>query len=379
MRVLIVPDSFKGSTSSSEAARCIAQGLKAVLPELETDILTAADGGEGTTEAVVSGTGGSYHSCSVHGPLGEPVNAVFGVLPEHTAVIEMSQASGLPLLKPENRDPTRTSTYGTGELIRAALDLGCRRILIGIGGSATNDGGAGMAAALGAKFYDSDGNLLPPGGSALSKLHSIDLNNFDPRISETEFLVACDVTNPLCGPNGASYIYAPQKGATPQQAAELDEALTHYAAVLNAQFGLNLADVPGAGAAGGLGAGLMAFCRGTLRPGIDIIFDLLHLDDHVSKADLIFTGEGRTDATSASGKLLSGVGRAALKYHVPVIALTGSIGPGAETLYSQGISAIFPISDGPISLEESLARAPELITGAAERIARALLIGGQLS
>ena len=213
----------------------------------------------------------------------------------------------------------------------------------------------------------------------MSRLHSIDLNDFDPRINETEFLVACDVTNPLCGPNGASLIYAPQKGATPQQAAELDDALTHYAAVLNAQLGLDLADVPGAGAAGGLGAGLMAFCHGTLRPGIDIIFDLLHLEDHVSGADLIFTGEGRTDATSANGKLLSGVGRAALKYHVPVIALTGSLGPGAEVLYNKGISAIFPISDGPISLEESLSRAPQLISSAAERVARALLIGGQLS
>ena len=252
-------------------------------------------------------------------------------------------------------------------------------MLIGIGGSATNDGGAGMAAALGVRFLDSGGALLPPGGLALADLAQIDLTQLDPRIRDTEFVVASDVTNRLCGPSGASAVYGPQKGASPQQVAALDEALAHYATLLATTCGLDVANLPGAGAAGGLGAGLMAFCSARLRPGIDVIFERLGLEAQIARADLILTGEGRVDATSANGKLLSGVGRLALRHRKPVIALTGSAGEGSQTLEALGIRAVVPIADGPISLEQSLADASRLITDAAERTARLLRIGAELS
>lgn len=379
MRVLIVPDSFKGSTTSLETARFIRSGVESVLPGCEFRILPVADGGEGTMEALVAAEGGSRQICTVQGPLGRPVEAAFGLLPDGWAVIEMAQASGLPLLSPQERDPSIASTYGTGELIASALDLGCRRILLGIGGSATNDGGAGMAAALGVRFLDEAGRELPPGGAALERLAAIDCSGLDPRLRETEVLVASDVTNPLCGPQGASLVYGPQKGADEAMAARLDTALARYGTMLKQTFGRDFASLPGAGAAGGLGAGLMAFCHAELRPGIDIIFDRLGLEAEIAGADLIFTGEGRVDATSANGKLLSGVGRLALKYNKPVIALAGGIGPGGDGLLSKGISAVVPIADGPLTLEESLSQAPRLIAAAAARAARLIGVGRSLT
>lgn len=379
MHILIVPDSFKGSLSSIEAAQCIDTGFRRVFSGCTSGLLPVADGGEGTVEALVAGAGGQIVTATVSDPLGRPVEAQFGLLEDGWAVIEMAQASGLPLLAPQERNPGRTSTYGTGQLIRAALDRGCRHMLIGIGGSATNDGGAGMAAALGVRFLDSGSALLPPGGLALANLAQIDLTQLDPRIRDTEFVVASDVTNPLCGSNGASAVYGPQKGASPQQVAALDEALAHYATLLATTCGLDVANLPGAGAAGGLGAGLMAFCSARLRPGIDVIFERLGLEAQIARADLILTGEGRVDATSANGKLLSGVGRLALRHRKPVIALTGSAGEGSQTLEALGIRAVVPIADGPISLEQSLADASRLITDAAERTARLLRIGAELS
>lgn len=379
MHILIVPDSFKGSLSSIEAAQCIDTGFRRVFSGCTSGLLPVADGGEGTVEALVAGAGGQIVTATVSDPLGRPVEAQFGLLEDGWAVIEMAQASGLPLLAPQERNPGRTSTYGTGQLIRAALDRGCRHMLIGIGGSATNDGGAGMATALGVRFLDSGGALLPPGGLALTDLAQIDLTQLDPRIRDTEFVVASDVTNPLCGPSGASAVYGPQKGASPQQVAALDEALAHYATLLATTCGLDVANLPGAGAAGGLGAGLMAFCSARLWPGIDVIFERLGLEAQIARADLILTGEGRVDATSANGKLLSGVGRLALRHRKPVIALTGSAGEGSQTLEALGIRAVVPIADGPISLEQSLADASRLITDAAERTARLLRIGAELS
>ena len=379
MHILIVPDSFKGSLSSIEAAQCIDTGFRRVFSGCTSGLLPVADGGEGTVEALVAGAGGQIVTATVSDPLGRPVEAQFGLLEDGWAVIEMAQASGLPLLAPQERNPGRTSTYGTGQLIRAALDRGCRHMLIGIGGSATNDGGAGMAAALGVRFLDSGSALLPPGGLALADLAQIDLTQLDPRIRDTEFVVASDVTNPLCGSNGASAVYGPQKGASPQQVAALDEALAHYATLLATTCGLDVANLPGAGAAGGLGAGLMAFCSARLRPGIDVIFERLGLEAQIARADRILTGEGRVDATSANGKLLSGVGRLALRHRKPVIALTGSAGEGSQTLEALGIRAVVPIADGPISLEQSLADASRLITDAAERTARLLRIGAELS
>lgn len=370
MRILIVPDSFKGSLSSIETAKCIYAGLSTVWPECEASLLPIADGGEGTVDALVAGMGGTYHECMVSDPLGRPVQARFGLLPEGTAVIEMAQASGLPLLSPCERDPLITSTFGTGQMIRAALDLGCRRMIIGIGGSATNDGGAGMAAALGVKLLDKAGTALPAGGAALIGLDRMDISGLDTRIHETEFLIASDVTNPLCGKNGASIVYGPQKGASAEDVTRLDAALNHYGTKLKALFGRDLASMPGAGAAGGLGTGLMAFCGGKIQPGIDIVFQMLHLEEQAAAADLIITGEGRVDATSASGKLLSGIAKLAMRYNKPVVAITGSLGPGWEELLDMGLSAVVPIAEGPATLEYSMAQAPRLITQAATLIAR---------
>ena len=378
MRILIAPDSFKGSTSSLATAQAIERGIKDVFLDGEVRLCPVADGGEGTVDALAAGGKGEIRTCVVQDPLGRDVEVRWGLMSGGWAVIEMAQASGLPRLAPEERDPSVTSTYGTGQMISAALDAGCRHILVGIGGSATNDGGTGMACALGARLLDADGLPLPPGGGALSRLDVIDCSGLDKRLGEAEILVASDVTNPLCGPQGASAVYGPQKGGTPEMLEMLDAALAHYGQKLAETFGRDFAGLPGAGAAGGLGAGLMAFCGGQLRPGTDIIFERLDLERQVAWADLIYTGEGRVDATSANGKLLSGIGRLACQYGRPVIALAGSVGPGSDQLLKRGIQAVFPIADGPITLAESLARAPELITAAAARSARLIRIGGNL-
>lgn len=375
MRILIVSDSFKGSATSLEAADCIRAGFSAVFKDCDFRILPVADGGEGTVEAAVAGGGGTYHACRVQGPLGEPVEARFGVLPDGTAVMEMAQAAGLPLVPLDRRDPAASTTYGVGQMIACALDLGCRRILMGIGGSATNDGGAGMAAALGARFLDRWGGPLAPCGGALGDLASIDLSGLDPRLGETEVLVACDVSNPLCGPDGASAVYGPQKGASPALVKRLDAALAHYGDLLRAYFGRDFASLPGAGAAGGLGVGLMAFCGGTLYSGTQLIFRLLGLEEEIRASDLVITGEGRVDATSANGKLLAGLGDLTKKYHKPLIAFTGGIGPGGEQVQALGVGAVVPIADRPMPLEEALAEAPGLITAAAARTASLLKIG----
>lgn len=378
MRVLIVPDSFKGSVTAAEAASAIQRGISAVCPEWETEILPVADGGEGTVAALSAAAGGRVERCKVQDPLGRPVEATFAVLPDGWAVVEMAQASGLPLLSEKERNPEQTSTYGTGQLIAAALDMGCRKILLGIGGSATNDGGAGMAEALGVRFLDKAGRRLSPGGAALAELDVIDLSGLDPRLNETEVVAACDVTNPLCGPQGASWIYGPQKGADTAMAARLDAAMEHYGKLLRQAVGHECAAVPGAGAAGGLGAGLLAFCHATLRPGIDIVFERLGMERAVAECDLVFTGEGRIDSTSVNGKLLSGVGRLAQKYNKPVIALAGGLGDGAEAVLNVGISAVLPIADRPMTLSESMSEAKQLLARAAERAVRLIRMGAGL-
>lgn len=374
MRILIVPDSFKGSLSSIQVGQQLQAGLQSVLPDAEFRLLPVADGGEGTVEAVASAAGGTFYTARVTGPLGHPVSARYAVLPDGTAVLEMAQASGLPLVPPALRDPGKTTTRGTGELMAAALDQGYRRLLIGIGGSATNDGGAGMARALGARFLDRAGRDLPEGGAALDQLDRIDLSGLDPRLKEVSILVASDVTAPLWGPEGASLVFGPQKGASPEQAAGLDLCLAHYGRVLEDTFHRPLADLPGAGAAGGLGAGLMAFCGAQLRPGIDIIFDLLHLEQEAARADLILTGEGRIDATSATGKLLSGIGRLALRYHKPAVAFAGAVALSDTQLQAIGLQTAIPICDGPITLEDSLSRAAQLTFRAAQRAGKLMAL-----
>lgn len=379
MHILIVPDSFKGSLSSTQVGERIRDGLRSVLPQASFRLLPVADGGEGTVEAVSAAAGGTAYSVQVAGPMGNPVSAQYAVLPDGTAVLEMAQASGLPLVPLPLRDPGRATTRGTGELISAALDQGCSRILIGIGGSATNDGGAGMARALGARFLDRNGQELAEGGGALEGLDRIDLSGLDPRLARAEFLVASDVTAPLCGPQGASLVFSPQKGASPQQAARLDRCLAHYGQVLEATFHRPLVNLPGAGAAGGLGAGLMAFCNAQLQPGIDIIFDLLHLEQEAAQADLIVTGEGRIDATSATGKLLSGVGRLARQYQKPAIAFAGAVALADADLQAIGLQAAIPICDGPMALEDSLSQASALTFQAAQRTARLIRLGNSLA
>jgi glycerate kinase len=379
MKILIAPQALKGSLDARSVAQAIAQGLRRVWPEAEYVLLPVADGGEGTTRALVEATGGQIIPARVTGPLGEPIESFFGLLgtpgEPPTAVIEMAAAAGLPLVPPERRDPRVTTTRGVGELIRLALDRGCRRFIIGIGGSATNDGGAGMAQALGALLLDADGRALPPGGAALARLSSVSVTGLDARLQESSILVACDVSNPLCGAEGASAVYGPQKGATPAMVAELDAALAHYAAVLLRDLGKDVRDVPGAGAAGGLGAGLLAFLNATLTPGAPLILDAMRFDEHLSGAALVFTAEGRLDGQTAYGKAVAGVAGRARAQQVPVIALAGSLGAGAEALSQIGIDALVPLPDGPLSLEHAMERTETLLAAAAERAARLIAIG----
>ncbi|KPK23148.1 MAG: glycerate kinase, partial [Dehalococcoidia bacterium SG8_51_3] len=326
MKIVIAPQGFKGNLTALEVARAIEEGVKRIVPDAETVLKPMADGGEGTVQALVDATGGELITTKVTGPLKEWVNAHWGILSdETTAVIEMASASGLPLVPPEKRNPFITTTYGTGELIRTALDRGCRKLIIGIGGSATNDGGAGMAQALGARFLDADDKELPFGGAALARLERIDISGMDPRLANFEVTLASDVNNPLCGPRGASAIYGPQKGATPEMVKQLDAALSHYADVIKRDLDIDLRDVPGAGAAGGLGLGLMVFLKAKAVPGIDVVIRATNLVADLKGAEIVFTAEGRIDCQSAMGKVPTGVALAAKEFGAMVIALAGEV------------------------------------------------------
>ena len=381
MKIVLAPQALKGSLDAAEVGAAMAEGVRIALPDAEIVMIPVADGGEGTVRALVAATGGQLLHTRVTGPLGEPVEAEWGLLGadtsapnEKTAVIEMAAAAGLPLVPPERRDPRVTTTYGVGELIRAALDAGCGRILIGIGGSATNDGGAGMAQALGARLLDAEGNDLPPGGAALANLARIDTSGMDARLTQAEVRVACDVTNPLTGPEGASAVYGPQKGATLEIVGKLDAALGHYAAILKRDFGADVTDVPGAGAAGGLGAGLLAFAHAELVPGARLVFEALRFDERIRGADLIFTAEGRLDAQTAYGKAVGAVAAAGQRQSVPVVALAGAVAMDDAALRALGLAAL-PLADGPLTLEESMARAADLTRDATLRALRLILLG----
>ncbi|HEX9011127.1 MAG TPA: glycerate kinase [Holophagaceae bacterium] len=379
MRIVVAPDSFKGSLSAVGAARAMARGIRAVFPEAEVVELPIADGGEGTVEALVAATGGSLRRTVVHGPLGERVEATWGLLGDgRTAVIEMAAASGLTLVPEGRRDPGLASTFGTGELVLAALDAGFRRLLLGIGGSATNDGGTGLARALGVRFLDEAGGDLAEGGAALARLARIDLRGLDPRLAETELLVACDVDNPLCGPRGASAVYGPQKGATPEAVRELDAALEVFARIARRDTGRDVAEAPGAGAAGGLGAGLLFFSPARLRPGVEIVLEAVGFEDMVRGADLVFTGEGRTDAQTAMGKAPVGVAAVAKRHGVPVVCLSGGLGEGAEAVLAHGIDALMALPPEPLSLDACLAGGAPLLEAAAARACRLLKVGFSL-
>ncbi|MBD2864868.1 glycerate kinase [Paenibacillus oceani] len=373
-RVVVAPDSFKGSLSSVDAAEAIRSGIRRAVPDAEVVIVPMADGGEGTVDAVLAAAGGERIEAEVTGPLGEPVRAAYGLLPDgRTAVIEMAAASGLPLVGTNERDPLRATTYGTGQLIRDALDRGVQRILIGLGGSATNDGGMGMAQALGVRFADAEGRELAAGrgcGGELERIASIDASGLDPRFAAAEVTVLSDVTNPLCGPDGASPVYGPQKGATPEMVERLDRGLAHYAERIAALNGRQVAEVPGAGAAGGLGAGLLAFGRTEMQSGIRVVMELAGFGRAAEGAALVITGEGRTDGQTAFGKVPAGIAEAAGVHGVPVVCLSGGLGDGAEALYDRGIAALFSIANRPMTLDEAMGDAAALLAEAAENIVR---------
>ncbi|HEY8346139.1 MAG TPA: glycerate kinase [Symbiobacteriaceae bacterium] len=379
MRIVIAPDSFKGSLTAAQAAEAMARGAARVFPEAEIQTVPMADGGEGTVEALVAGTGGRIEKRTVTGPLGQPVEAHFGLLGDgKTAVIEMAAASGLLLVPKEKRDPRITTTYGTGELIRAALDLGVERIVVGIGGSATNDGGAGMVQALGGKLLKADGTPVGFGGAALLELDRIDLTGLDPRLKAVELLVACDVDNPLTGPRGASAVYGPQKGATPEMVELLDRALTHLADVVQRDLGQDLRNEPGAGAAGGLGFGLMSFLGARLRPGIEVVMEAVGIDRILAGATLVLTGEGRTDGQTLAGKVPLGVARRAAAHGVPAVVISGAVTADADALLSHNIAALVSIVSGPMSLEEAMANAGELLERASAHVLRLVRVGMSL-
>ncbi|ACD51914.1 glycerate kinase [Clostridium botulinum] len=373
MKFVLAPDSFKESMTSKEACEAMERGIKKVIPNAECIKVPMADGGEGTVEALVESTNGEIHEVEVLNPLGQKVNACFGILGNKTtAVIEMATASGIQLIKREDRNPLITTTYGTGELIKAALDKGIKHIIIGIGGSATNDGGAGMIQALGGKLLDSNGSEISFGGGALNKLENIDLSSLDSRLKDTTIEVACDVTNPLIGEKGASAIFGPQKGATLEVVKELDTNLAHYADVIKRCLGKDIAYAEGAGAAGGLGAALLAFLDGKLKRGIDLVIKHTDLSEKVKGADFLFTGEGSIDSQTIFGKTPIGVAKVAKKENVQTIAFAGRVGKGVENLYPEGIDAIFGILTGVTDIDEALALGKENLERCTENVARVL-------
>ncbi len=385
MRVVIAPDKFKGSLSAPEVCSHLEKGLqRGAGGNLDVVRIPVADGGEGTLDAAV-GSGFTRRTATVSGPTGQPVEADYAVR-GHEAVIEMAAASGLALVpsvqkggRPTPVEAATASSLGTGQLIRAALDAGCRELIVGIGGSATNDAGAGMLQALGARLLDERGEDLKPGGASLVHLARIELSGFDSRLAGTRVRVACDVTNPLCGRAGASATYGPQKGATPEMVEELDAALSHFADVAEAATGKRVRDVPGAGAAGGLGAGLMAFLNGILEPGVKIVLEAVQLERRLAGARLAITGEGQVDWQTVYGKAPIGVAEAAKRQGIPAIAVCGSLGKGYREVFSHGLDAVLPIEDAPLSSEEAMAGAPRLIADATERALRLLLVGRRVS
>ena len=372
MNYLVATDSFKGSLTSMEAAKCVQEGILKVFPDAQITKMPVADGGEGTVEAILSGMDGNAVAEIVQDPLGRPTEARFAILNTGEAVIEMAQASGLLLIEPAKRDVLSASTYGTGQLIKKALDMGCRKICIGIGGSATNDAGAGMAQALGVRFLDQDGKELPPGGGALGQLARIDCSAVDPRLQETEILVMCDVNNPLCGPQGASRIYGPQKGATPNMVLELDKNLEHFADIVEKDLKIDARNYPGAGAAGGLGMGLMCFTGARLVRGIDAILDLSAFDKELEIADVVITGEGKLDQQTMRGKVIFGVLERCEKMNIPVVAVCGRVTDEGRQAFGKRFRAIVAATDETVPLDLAMKNAKSLLTGATERIVKKL-------
>ncbi len=378
MKFLFASDSFKGTLTSEQTVELLAKAAKAVFGEIEYSGVPVADGGEGTTDAVVAAEKGEWIECEVCGPMMEKVTARYGRLDERRAVIEMAAASGLPLVPLDRRNPLKATSYGTGELIRHALDMGFTDISIAIGGSATNDGGMGCARALGVRFLDGEGRELEGRGEDLEKVSAIDVSNLDHRVSAAKITVMCDVTNPLCGENGATWTFGTQKGATPEMQARLEAGMVNYRDVIRRQFGIDPDAIQGAGAAGGLGAALMVFLGGEMKSGIDTVLDLIDFDSRLEGTDLVVTGEGRTDWQSCFGKVMQGVGERAAKKGVIAVGLSGSLGRDAARIFDHGIASLMTTVDAPMPLEEALGRAEELYYLGAVRMFRFLKAGMEL-
>ncbi|CEG28672.1 glycerate kinase [Bacillus sp. B-jedd] len=371
MKIVIAPDSFKGSMSSVEAAKAIRAGILRVYPDAETVELPVADGGEGTLETLIAATNGIVVPVNVRGPLGTVVKGEYGVLGDRkTCVIEMAKASGLSLVSVTELDPLKATTYGTGQMIKQALDDGYKSFILALGGSATNDGGAGMLQALGIKLLDGDGVEVGHGGAEVIRVSSIDLSGFDSRIKDCEFLIASDVQNPFTGPEGASYVFGPQKGATQADVEHLDQCLSNFADVIKRTTGVQLHDMPGAGAAGGIGGAFLAFFPARMKRGIDVVIEYTKLSEKLEGAELVITGEGRVDFQTASGKTPMGVAQAAARQGIPTIILAGAVGTGIEGLYENGVVSIHSIITRPLELHEAIESARELTEFASEQVVR---------
>lgn len=374
MKIIVSPDSFKGSCSAIEVANSIEKAILSVDSTVDVVKMPVADGGEGTIDAITSCVPATIYEMEVCDPMGENAVAKYAVIDNgETAVIEMAQASGLPMVPVDERNPLLATTYGTGQLMKDALDKGCKKMIIGIGGSATNDGGAGVLMALGASFKNAEGEEIALGGGALAELATIDLTGFDSRIFDIEITVACDVTNPLTGENGASYVYGPQKGATPEMVEELDAALAHFAEVSAEKLGEDYSVYPGTGAAGGLGFALIAYCKAKFAAGIDIVLNVSGFEKELQDADLVITGEGRIDGQSVQGKVLYGIGIRAKEKNVPVVAIGGAVRSDSEALLDHGITAMFSIANGPMTLEHAMENGCELIEQTAKNVMRVFL------
>ncbi len=376
MKILVAPQEFKGSISALSVAEAAKTGVIRVFPEAEVVLCPVADGGDGTLETLVEVSGGEVRTCDVQNPIGEIITAEWGAMGDGgTAVIEMARTSGLALLSLDERDPLNSSTFGLGQAILEALNEGFRNFIVGIGGSATNDAGAGMAQALGATLLDAEGKSIPFGGAALANLRSIDISKMDARIENSQFMVACDVSNPLTGYEGASAVYGPQKGATPKMVTELDGALLNFAEIVRKDIGKDVSEISGAGAAGGLGAGMLAFMGAELKAGVDIVLETVQLREKLSDVDLVITGEGGMDFQTVYNKAPIGVARIAGEFNIPTIAIAGLLGQNFTVVHDHGIRAATSIVDGPISLEESSERASELISNSVEESLRFISVG----
>lgn len=379
MKFLFASDSFKGTLSSDQTIELLTKAAQEVFGRCETSGVPVADGGEGTTDAVVKARKGEIITVPVHGPLMEMEQGFYGRLSDTEAILEMAAASGLPMVPEEKRNPLNTTTYGTGELLKAALDAGYTEIAIAIGGSATNDGGMGFASALGIRFLDQDGHVLEGRGEDLEKVAHIDMSGLDPAVQKAHFTVMCDVTNPLCGPDGATYTFGKQKGGTPEILDRLEKGMQNYRDVIIREFGINPDEIQGSGAAGGLGTALKVFLHAEMKSGIETVLDLIDFDARLEGVDLVVTGEGRTDWQSCFGKVMQGVGDRSAKHQVPVAALCGGLGPDYEKIYAHGISSIMTTVDGPMPLKEALDNASELYYKGAIRMFRFLQTGMQMN